>query len=64
MYNHEDNDQVDVKNYLRKVIFPADKQVLISEARSQSAPDEILQILNDLPDRIYENIPDVEGEMV
>ena len=48
-----------VQKYLSGVDYPADKQDLIEAARSNSAPDEVMQTIRQLPDEQYGGPQDV-----
>ena len=48
-----------VQKYLSGVSYPADKQVLIEAARSNSAPDEVMQTIQKLPDERFGGPQDV-----
>jgi hypothetical protein len=48
--------------YLRGISFPADKQKIISTARSNGAPDIVMQYINKLPQRDYNRANEVEQE--
>jgi len=47
------NSPANVQKYLSGVNYPADKQDLIECARSNSAPDEVMQTIRKLPDEQY-----------
>ncbi|MGY3231156.1 hypothetical protein ACVWWJ_002640 [Luteibacter sp. HA06] len=42
-----------VQTYLEGVSYPADKAVLISRAKENGAPSEVMQIIEHLADRQY-----------
>jgi len=48
--------------YLKGIDFPANKQDIIETAKSNSAPDEIMTFMNELPDRSYDQPAEVEEE--
>jgi len=54
---------VEVQNYLTGVDYPVNKDELIQSARDQDAPDEVLEILNQIPDREYQKPTDVTREI-
>ena len=45
--------------YLREVDFPADREDLLRHARRQKADDEVLQLLDRMPNRDYGSMADV-----
>ncbi|HEX5515791.1 MAG TPA: DUF2795 domain-containing protein [Gammaproteobacteria bacterium] len=49
----------EVARYLDGVDFPADRQALLRQARRQKADDEILQLLDQMPNRDYGSMADV-----
>jgi hypothetical protein len=53
------NSPANVQKYLSGVNYPADKQDLIEAARSNSAPDEVMQTIRQLPDEQYGGPQDV-----
>ncbi|RXA20278.1 DUF2795 domain-containing protein [Methanosarcina sp. MSH10X1] len=42
--------------------YPAGKKEIIKKARDNKAPKEVIEILEDIPDREYENAADVSKE--
>ncbi|HNY64018.1 MAG TPA: DUF2795 domain-containing protein [Deltaproteobacteria bacterium] len=42
---------VDVEMFLKGMSFPSDKDGLIRKARENGAPDDVMDLLNNLPDR-------------
>lgn len=51
-----------ISMYLRRADFPANKQKILEMAKSNGAPDMIVQWLNKLPDKQYSSTADVEQE--
>lgn len=51
-----------VSQYLRGVNFPADKQKIVDMAKSNGAPDPIVQMLNRLPSKQYNRQNEIEEE--
>jgi hypothetical protein len=49
----------DIVHYLKGVEFPCDKQDLIDFAEDSNAPDEVLFILQDLPDQDYSSMTEI-----
>lgn len=50
---------IEVTRYLDGVDFPADRQALLRHARRQKAGEEILQLLDQMPNRDYGSMADV-----
>jgi hypothetical protein len=48
--------------YLKDVDFPTDKDKVISAAKSNEAPENVMQYLNQLPDKQYDFLADIEEE--
>lgn len=48
--------------YLKGVDFPADKQTIISTAKSNGAPENVMNYLNKLPQRQYSRANEIEEE--
>jgi hypothetical protein len=53
------NSPANVQKYLSGVEYPAAKQDLIEAARSNDAPDEVMQTIRQLPDEEYGGPQDV-----
>ena len=53
---------IETQKALKGMDYPAGKQAILEKARENSAPQEIMQILEDIPDREYENAADVSKE--
>jgi hypothetical protein len=52
----------DVQKVLQNVQFPATKQQLIEEARKQNLSSDVMNVLQDCPDRQYNNSQDIINE--
>ena len=52
-----------VQDYLNGVDYPCDKQDLIEFAEDQDAPDYVLEILEQIPEREYQSAGDVTRGM-
>ncbi len=52
----------DVQRVLQNVQFPATKQQLIEEARKQNLSSDVINVLQDCPDRQYNNSQDIINE--
>jgi hypothetical protein len=51
-----------IESYLKGINFPARKQQLVNAAKSNKAPEQVMQFLNSLPDRTYNMVKDVQAE--
>ncbi len=51
-----------MQDYLRGVNYPAMKQDMIDMARSNKAPDDVISMMDKLPDKTYKEQMDVEKE--
>ena len=45
---------IEIQKHLSGVEYPASKEDLVSHAREESAPDEVLDTLQRLPERDYD----------
>ncbi len=45
--------QIEVQKHLKGMSYPASMNDLVEHARGQGAPEEVLNLLEDLPDRNY-----------
>ena len=45
---------IEVQKYLSGVDYPASKDELVQHARSQNAPDDVIEALESLPDGEYD----------
>lgn len=48
-----------ISQYLKGIAFPASKEDLISQARQNGAPDEVIQEIQDFPDEQFDSMPQV-----
>ena len=48
--------------YLKGIEFPADKKKVVSTAKSNGAPENVMQYLNHLPDKEYRRVTEIEEE--
>jgi hypothetical protein len=48
--------------YIEGVDFPASKQDIIDTAKSNSAPENVMSMMNRLPDRTYNRPTEIEQE--
>ena len=51
-----------VTKYLKNIDFPADKQTIVDSAKSNGAPETVIQMLNRLPDKQYMRSNEIEQE--
>ncbi|HLO84923.1 MAG TPA: DUF2795 domain-containing protein [Nostocaceae cyanobacterium] len=51
---------IDISRNLSGIDFPANKQGLINHARQKNASEEVLDVLQQMPEQDYENMADVE----
>jgi len=48
--------------YMKGIDFPADKQAIINTARSNGAPQKVIDLMNQLPEKQYNRANEVEQE--
>jgi hypothetical protein len=48
-----------VLNFLQGLNFPCDKAELVHYAEDKEAPDEVIVLLDNLPDQEFDNMSDV-----
>jgi hypothetical protein len=53
---------IDISRSLSGIDFPANKRDLVNHAREKNANQEILDVLQQMPEREYDNMADVEHE--
>jgi len=51
------------KQYLEGLDFPASKMDIIDHLQDKNAPDTIISIAEKIPDKVYDNMDDVVGEV-
>ena len=56
---HGNISAAEIERYIRGVDFPADKENLVQQARENNAPNEVVDLMNDFPERKYESAADV-----
>lgn len=49
----------EIERFIGGIDFPANKQDLVKQARSNDAPQEVLDVMEDFPDRKYNDAADV-----
>lgn len=59
--SNDDIGSVVAQQYLSGINYPAKKEDLINHAKSQNAPQDVLAMLEDLPDREYGGPTDVSS---
>ena len=52
-----------IQEYLKGINYPAKKEDLVNHARSQNAPQSVLDTLDGMPDREYGGPADVTSEI-
>lgn len=55
----QERPSVDVFPYLQGMSFPADRDAVIRHARRQDVDDELLELLDRIPNRDYGSLDDV-----
>lgn len=53
---------IEVQKALKSMNYPAKKEDLIRHAKGRNASDEVMQDINELPDKEYTNAADVSKE--
>lgn len=53
---------IEVQKALKDMDYPASKEKLIQHAKKHSASKEVMQVLDELPDKEYTNAADVSKE--
>ncbi len=48
-----------IAHYLKGIDFPCSKQDLIDHAEDNNAPEEVLEVLEELPDQEYTSMADL-----
>jgi hypothetical protein len=52
-----------VEKYLAGVHYPTEKKNLVNNAQNKQAPDDVLDMLNKLPDKTYKSPIDITKEI-
>jgi hypothetical protein len=52
-----------VEKYLAGMHFPAEKNQLIDNAQKKNAPDDVMNLINKLPDKTYSSPIDITKEI-
>ncbi|RXA20232.1 DUF2795 domain-containing protein [Methanosarcina sp. MSH10X1] len=53
---------IEVQKALKDIDYPVSKKQLIEHAKKHSASSEVIEVLEDLPDKEYTNAADVSKE--
>jgi len=61
--NSEKASSAMMERYLKGVLFPAEKEELIQQAKSNNAPEDVLRVLNRLEEKDYQTAIDVSKEV-
>ncbi len=48
--------------YMKGIDFPADKKKIVNQAKSNGAPENVMEFFNRLPDRSYERANEITEE--
>ncbi|HOY10992.1 MAG TPA: DUF2795 domain-containing protein [Candidatus Paceibacterota bacterium] len=59
--SNDDIGSVVAQQYLSGINYPAKKEDLVNHAKSQNAPQDVIDTLEDLPDREYGGPTDVSS---
>jgi hypothetical protein len=52
-----------VERYLAGMHYPAEKQKLVSNAQQKNAPGDVMNLINNLPDKTYNSPIDITKEI-
>lgn len=52
-----------IEKYLKGIDFPSSKQSLINHAKQNNAPDDVMQLLQRMPDKEYGSAADIAREI-
>lgn len=61
--NPEKASPIAVENFLKGLDFPADKKALVTKARSNHAPDDVMKTIQKLPEKSYNSPVDISKEI-
>lgn len=53
---------IEIESYMKNIKFPAKKNDLISQAKENSAPEAVMDILNQFSDKEYNSPVDISKE--
>lgn len=54
---------IEIQKYLKGEDYPTDKQELVDRARDQGAPDQVVQVLEQLPEQTFDSVTDVTKQL-
>lgn len=63
MPGRENVSAAEVATFLKGIDFPKSKAELIDHAEDNNAPPEVINLLEELPDRDYSSMAEVEHEV-
>jgi len=52
-----------VEKYLKGMHYPAEKKNLVNNAKTKDAPDDVMNLINRLPDKTYNSPIDITKEI-
>ena len=52
-----------MEKYLAGMHYPAEKKNLVDKAQDKAAPDDVMDLLNKLPDKTYKSPIDITKEI-
>lgn len=52
-----------IERYIKGIHFPATKQTLLSQAKKNNAPEDVMKILNKFSEHDYGNVTEVAKEV-
>ena len=52
-----------VEKYLAGIHYPAEKKNLVDKAQNKDAPDDVMDLLNKLPNKTYKSPIDITKEI-
>jgi len=52
-----------IEKFLKGIDFPVSKQSLINHAKQNKAPDDVMQLLQRMPDKEYGSAADIAREI-
>lgn len=54
-----DTNPIDVQKHLKGIEFPASKDELIEQAQTNNAPEEVMDMLDGIEEKDYQNVAEV-----
>jgi hypothetical protein len=58
-----EEDEIDIKDYLTGLRFPADRDAVVKQAKQNEAPDDVINILQEIPPKKYANQQELDEEI-